>query len=74
MVVFTFFILDNDDDEKFFEENFFLADVIPNIVLGILLLTMSNININLQARDLQLRFYTIEDIHLTIKSLVDREE
>ena len=52
MVVSTFFMSDKDSKERFFEESFLLADVKPDIVLGILFLTMSITNIDFQAWDL----------------------
>ncbi len=53
IVVSAFSIFDKDDRKRFFEKSFLLADIKPNIVLGMLFLTMSNINIDFQARDLQ---------------------
>ena len=53
MVIFTFFVSDKDGRERFFEENFLLAEVKPKIVLGMPFLTMSNADIDFQARDLQ---------------------
>ncbi len=53
MVVSTFSVLDKDGREKFFEESFLLADVSPDIVLGMPFLTMSNADVNFQARNLQ---------------------
>ncbi len=55
MVVSTFSVSNKDGGERFFEESFLLADVKPDIVLGILFLTMSNVDINFQAWDLQYR-------------------
>ena len=55
-------MLDKDDKKRFFEENFLLADVKPEIVLGMLFLTMSNADINFQARNLQWRSYTIGNV------------
>ncbi len=52
MVVSTFSVSDKDEREKFFEESFLLADVSPDIVLGMPFLTMSNADINFQARNL----------------------
>ncbi len=52
MVVSTFFILDKDCRERFFEESFLLADVKPDVILGILFLIMSNADIDFQAQDL----------------------
>ncbi len=40
MVVFTFSMLDKDGRKGFFEKNFLLADVKPNIVLRMLYLTV----------------------------------
>ena len=42
---------DKDNKERFFEESFLLADVNPDIVLGMFLLTMSNADVNFQAQD-----------------------
>ncbi len=52
MVVSTFSVLDKDGRKKFLEKSFLLGGVKPNIVLGILFLTMSNVNIDFQAWDL----------------------
>ncbi len=65
MVVFPFSILNKDDKERFLEESFLLADVKPDIVLGMLFLTMSNTDVDFQARDLQLSSYTNGDVLLT---------
>ncbi len=46
MVVFTFSVSDKDGREKFFEENFLLADVRSDIVLKMSFLTMSNADID----------------------------
>ncbi len=53
MVVSTFSVLDKNNRERYFEESFLFADVKPEIVLGILFLTLSNVNVNFQTRDLQ---------------------
>ncbi len=52
MVVFTFSILDKDDRKRFLKESFLLADVKPDIVLKMPFLTMSNADIDFQARAL----------------------
>ncbi len=62
LVVFTFSMSDKDGRERFFEESFLLADVSPDIVLGIPFLTRSNADIDFQARDLQWRFYTTKEV------------
>ncbi len=53
MVVSIFSVLDKDGRERFFEESFLLANVSPHIVLGMPFLTMSNADVDFQARDLQ---------------------
>lgn len=53
IVVFTFFILNKEDRERFFKKNLLLADIKPNIVLDMIFLTMCNIVINFEARDLE---------------------
>ncbi len=58
MVVSTFSVSDKDGRERFFEESFLLADVKPDVVLGMPFLTMSNADVDFQARDLQWRSYT----------------
>ncbi len=52
IVVFTFSVSDKDGREKFFKGSFLLADVKPDIVLGMLFLTMSNADVDFQTRDL----------------------
>ncbi len=53
MVVSNFSVSDKNGRERFFEESFLLADVRLDIVLGMLFLTMSNADVDFQARDLQ---------------------
>ncbi len=53
IVVSTFSMLDKDGREMFFEESILLADVKPDIVLGMPFLIMSNTNVDFQAWDLQ---------------------
>ncbi len=53
MVVSTFSVSDKDGRERFFEESFLLADVSPDVVLGMPFLTMNNADVDFQARDLQ---------------------
>ncbi len=55
-------MLNKDGRERFFEERSLLADIKSNVVLGILFLTISNIDINFQARNLQWRSYITGDI------------
>ena len=69
MVVSTFSISDKDGRERFFEKCFLLANVKPEIVFGMLFLTMSHANIDFEARNLQWRSYTTRDILLTIRQV-----
>ncbi len=46
MVVSTFFILDKDSRERFFKEDFLLADVKLDTVLGIPFLTINNSDVD----------------------------
>ncbi len=46
MVVPTFYILDKDGRERFFEKSFLLADVKVDRVLGMPFLTMSNVDVD----------------------------
>ena len=52
MIISIFSVLDKDGRERFFEENFLLANVKLKIVLKMLFLTMSNAKVDFQARDL----------------------
>ncbi len=67
MVVFTFSVSDKDGRERFFEKSFFMADVKPDIVFRIPFLTMSNADVNFQARNLQWRSYITRDIISTTR-------
>ncbi len=67
MVVSIFFVADKECRERFFEKNFLLTDIKPDIVLGMSFLTMSNDDVNFQAQNFQWRSYTIGDIILTTR-------
>ncbi len=62
IVVSTFSMSNKDNRERFFEKSFLLADVKPDTVFKILFLTMSNADIDFQARDLQWKSYTTRDV------------
>ncbi len=57
IAVSAFYVLDEDDKKRFFEENFLLANVKPDVVLGMLFLTMSNVDVDFQAQDIEYRSY-----------------
>ncbi len=69
IVVSTFSVLDKDGRERFFEETFLLAEVKPNMVLGMPFLTMNNADVDFQAQDLQWRSYTTGDVLPTIRQV-----
>ncbi len=69
MVVSTFSVLDKDRRERLFEESFLLADVRPDIMLGMPLLTMSNVDVNFQAWNLQWRSYTTREVLATTRQV-----
>ncbi len=76
MVVSIFSVSDKDGRERFFEESFLLANVSPDIVLEMLFLTMRNADVDFQARDLQWRSYTIEEVLPTTRrvELIGKKE
>ncbi len=65
MIVSTFSTSDKDDRDRFFKESFLLAEIKPDVVLGIPFLIMSNVDDDFQAQDLQWRSYTTRDVFLT---------
>ncbi len=69
MVVSIFSVSDEDSREKFFEESFLVADVKLDIMLRMPFLTMSNADVNFQARDLQWRSYTTGDVLSTTRQV-----
>ena len=46
ILVSTFSILDKDNKIRFFKKSFLLAKVKPDIVFGILFLTINNVNVD----------------------------
>ena len=51
-MVFTFFMSNKDNREKFFEKSFLLVEIKSDIVFEMLFLTMSNIDIDFQIQNL----------------------
>ncbi len=52
MIVSIYSISDKNGRKRFFEKSFLLANIKSDVVLGMPFLTMSNADINFQARDL----------------------
>ena len=67
VVVSTFFLSDKDNWERFFEKSFLLVNVKPDTRLKMPFITMSNVNIDFQTRNLQWRFYTTKQVKLIEK-------
>ncbi len=76
MVISTFSVLDKDGKERLFEESFLLADVRPDIVLGMPFLTMSNADVDFEARNLQWRSYITREVLPTTRrvELIGKKE
>lgn len=69
MVVSIFSMSNKNSKMRFFEKNFLLANVKPDIVLGIFFLTINNANVNFKAQNLQWRSYTTAKVLLTIRKI-----
>ncbi len=69
MIVSTFSVSNKDRRERVFKESFLLADVRPDIVLGMPFLTMSNADVDFQVRDLQWRSYTTGEVLPTTRQV-----
>ncbi len=76
MVVSTFSVSDKDGKEEYFKKNCLLVNVKPDIVLEIPYMTMSNADVDFQARNLQWRSYTTRDILSTTRrvELIGKKE
>ena len=76
MVVSIFSVLNKDSRERFFKKNFLLANVKPEIVIKMLFLTMSNIDVDFQTRNLQWKSYITRDVFPTTKrvKLIGKKE
>ena len=69
MVVSIYSMLDKDGRERIFEENFLLVNVKPEIVFGMLFLTMINADVDFQAWNLQWRSYITGNVLLTTRQV-----
>ena len=76
MVVAAFSVTDQADRVRFFEEIFLVANVSPDVVLGMLFFTLSGANVDFPKRELRWRSYTIEEALPTTKrvELVGKKE
>ena len=76
MVVAAFSVVDKANRVRFFEETFLLANVSPEVVLGMPFLTLSNADVDFLSRDLRWRTYTTEEALPTTRriELVGKKE
>ena len=61
MVVAAFSVEDKANRVRFFEETFLVANVSPEVVLGMPFLTLSNADVDFSGRDLRWRTYTTKE-------------
>ena len=76
MMVAAFSVTDQADRVRFFEETFLVANVSPDVVLGMPFLTLSGADVDFPKRELRWRSYTIEEALPTTKrvELVGKKE
>lgn len=76
IVVLTFSMSNKHCRKQFIEKIFLLADVQPDILLGMLLLNKNDANVDLQVQDLSWRSYAIGDVFSTTRrvGLIKKKE
>ena len=76
MVVAVFLMENRANRVRFFEETFLMANVSPEVVLGMPFLTLSNADVDFSGRDLRWRTYTTEEALPTTRrvELVGKKE
>ena len=76
MVVVAFSVTDKANRVRFFEETFLVANVSPEVVLGMLFLTLSGADVDFSGRELRWRTYTTEEVLPTTRrvELVGKKE
>ena len=76
IVIAAFSVTDQADRVRFFEETFLVANVSPDVVLGMSFLTLSGADIDFPKKELWWRLYTIEEVLPTTKQveLVKKKE
>ena len=67
MVVEAFSVTDQANRIRFFEETFLVANVSPDMVLGMFFLTLNSADIDCPKKELWWRLYTIEEALPTTK-------
>ena len=76
MVVAAFSVVHKANRVRFFEETFLVANVSPEIVLGMPFLTVSGADVDFSGRELRWRIYITENVFPTTRhiELVDKKE
>ena len=76
MVVAAFLVVNKANWVRFFEKTFLVANVSPEIVLGMPFLTLSDANVDFSGQELWSRTYIIEEVLLTTRcvKLVGKKE
>ena len=66
IVVVAFLVTDKANQVKFFEKTFLVANISPEVILGMLLLILNGIDVDFSGRKLWWRTYTIKKALPTI--------
>ena len=76
MVVAAFSVMDKANRVRFFEKTFLVANISPEVVLGILFLTLNDADIDFLGRKLRWRTYTTKETFSTTRriELVGKKE
>ena len=76
MVVAVFSVVDKANRIRFFEKPFLVANVSPEVVLGMPFLTLSSANVDFSGRELRWKTYTTKEALSTTKriKLVGKKE
>ena len=76
IVVVAFSVTDKANQVRFFEETFLVANVSPEVVLGMPFLTLSSVDVNFLGRELRWRTYITKKALPTTKrvELVGKKE
>ena len=76
MVVAVFSVEDQANRVRFFEETFLIANVSPEVVLGMPFLTLSDADVDFSGQELRWKTYTTEEVLLTTRriELVEKKE
>ena len=76
MVVTAFSVVDKANQVRFFKETFLVANVSPEVVLGMPFLTLSGADVDFSGRELRWRTYTTEEVLPTTRrvELVGKKE